>query len=120
MAQSRHVRYCPDRRDGRDGRCVLSGDVAESAGHLVWIDCEMTGLDIIKDKLIEVAVVVTDSELNVLDPGLDLIIGADDADLDDMNEVVRDMHAKSGLTDAVRASTLTVAEAEQQVLAYIK
>ena len=102
------------------GRCVLSGDVAESAGHLVWIDCEMTGLDLVKDKLIEVAVLVTDSELNVLDPGLDLIIGADDADLDDMNEVVREMHAKSGLTDAVRASTLTVAEAEQQLLAYIK
>ena len=80
----------------------------------------MTGLDIVKDKLIEVAVLVTDSELNVLDPGLDLIIGADDADLDDMNEVVRDMHAKSGLTDQVRASTLTVAEAEQQLLAYIK
>ena len=80
----------------------------------------MTGLDIVKDKLIEVAVLVTDSELNVLDPGLDLIIGADDADLDDMNEVVRDMHAKSGLTDQVRASTLTLAEAEQQLLAYIK
>ena len=94
--------------------------MAESAGHLVWIDCEMTGLDIVKDKLIEVAVLVTDSELNVLDPGLDLIIGADDSDLQDMNEVVREMHAKSGLTDAVRASTLTVAEAEQQVLAYIK
>ena len=107
-------------RGGRRGRCVLSGDVAESAGHLVWIDCEMTGLDLVKDKLIEVAVVVTDSELNVLDPGLDLIIGADDGDLDDMNDVVREMHAKSGLTDAVRASTLTVAEAEQQLLAYIK
>jgi oligoribonuclease len=80
----------------------------------------MTGLDLVKDKLIEVAVLITDSELNVLDPGLDLIIGADDADLDDMNDVVRDMHAKSGLTDQVRASTLTVAEAEQQLLAYIK
>src|SRR3954465_7089535 len=98
----------------------MSGDVADSAGHLVWIDCEMTGLDIVRDKLIEVAVVVTDSELNVLDPGLDLIISADDADLDGMNEVVSEMHAKSGLTDAVRASTLTLAEAEQQLLAYIK
>ena len=94
--------------------------MAESAGHLVWIDCEMTGLDIVKDKLIEVAVLVTDSELNVLDPGLDLIIGADDADLDDMNEVVRDMHARSGLTEEVRASTLTLAEAERQVLEYIR
>ena len=86
----------PGRRGARCGRCVLSDDVAESAGHLVWIDCEMTGLDIVKDKLIEVAVVVTDSELNVLDPGLDLIISADDADLDGMNEVVVEMHRKSG------------------------
>src|SRR5215217_9789355 len=108
-----------DTRGERDARCVVSGDVADSAGHLVWIDCEMTGLELSRDKLIEVAVLITDSELNVLDPGLDLIISADDADLDGMNEVVAEMHAKSGLTEAVRASTLTVAEAEQQVLAYI-
>ncbi|WP_081788339.1 oligoribonuclease [Candidatus Blastococcus massiliensis] len=94
--------------------------MAESAGHLVWIDCEMTGLDIVKDKLIEVAVLITDSELNVLDPGLDLIIGADDAALDGMDDVVQEMHRKSGLTEEVRASTLTVAEAEQQILAYVK
>ncbi|HEX2075570.1 MAG TPA: oligoribonuclease [Geodermatophilus sp.] len=94
--------------------------MTESAGHLVWIDCEMTGLDLTKDKLIEVAVLVTDSELNVLDPGLDLVISADDADLDGMAEVVTEMHAKSGLTDAVRASTLTLAEAEQQLLAYVR
>jgi oligoribonuclease len=94
--------------------------VADSAGHLVWIDCEMTGLDLTRDKLIEVAVLVTDSELNVLDPGLDLVISADDAALEGMVEVVTEMHAKSGLTEAVRASTLTVAEAEQQLLAYVK
>jgi oligoribonuclease len=94
--------------------------VADSSGHLVWIDCEMTGLDLSKDRLIEVAVLITDSELNILDPGLDLVINAPDADLDAMNDVVVEMHAKSGLTDAVRASTLTVPEAEQQVLAYIK
>lgn len=94
--------------------------MADSAGHLVWIDCEMTGLDLARDKLIEVAVVVTDSELTVLDPGLDLVISAEDADLAGMAEVVTEMHAKSGLTDAVRASTLTLAEAEQQVLAYVK
>jgi len=94
--------------------------VAESAGHLVWIDCEMTGLDLEKDRLIEVAVLVTDSELNPLDPGLDLVINAPDDILDGMTEVVAEMHAKSGLTDAVRASTLTLAEAEQQLLAYIK
>src|SRR5947209_12211734 len=80
----------------------------------------MTGLDLGKDKLIEVAVLVTDSELTVLDPGLDLVIAADDADLEGMDEVVAEMHAKSALTDAVRASTLTVADAEQQILAYVK
>ncbi len=94
--------------------------MADSAGHLVWIDCEMTGLDLTRDKLIEVAVLVTDSELHVLDPGLDLVISADDAALEGMVDVVTEMHAKSGLTDAVRASTLTVAEAEQQLLAYVK
>jgi oligoribonuclease len=98
----------------------VSGGVAESAGHLVWIDCEMTGLDLTRDKLIEVAVLVTDSELTALDPGLDLIISADDADLDGMTEVVAEMHAKSGLTEEVRAATLTLAEAEQQLLAYVK
>ena len=114
------MRYATGTRGVRDARCVISSNVAESAGHLVWIDCEMTGLDLSRDKLIEVAVLVTDSELNPVDPGLDLIISADDADLDAMNEVVAEMHAKSGLTDEVRAATLTVADAERELLAYVK
>ncbi|MFC4603277.1 oligoribonuclease [Rhodococcus kronopolitis] len=87
---------------------------------LVWIDCEMTGLRLGSDKLIEVAALVTDSELNVLGEGVDIVIHADDAALDDMPEVVRKMHAHSGLTEEVRASTVTLAEAEAQVLAYIR
>jgi oligoribonuclease len=87
---------------------------------LVWIDCEMTGLDLGKDKLIEVAALVTDPELNVLGEGIDLVIHADDAALDAMPPVVRDMHAKSGLTEEVRRSVITMAEAEEAVLAYIK
>ncbi|GIM95783.1 oligoribonuclease [Paractinoplanes toevensis] len=87
---------------------------------LVWIDCEMTGLDLGKDKLIEVAALVTDPELNVLGEGVDLVIHADDAALDAMPPVVRDMHAKSGLTDEVRRSVITMAEAEEQVLAYVR
>jgi oligoribonuclease len=87
---------------------------------LVWIDCEMTGLDLGKDALIEVAALVTGPDLNILGEGIDLVIHADDAALDAMPEVVRDMHAKSGLTDEVRRSTVTMAEAEQAVLAYIK
>ncbi|WP_030534522.1 oligoribonuclease [Prauserella rugosa] len=87
---------------------------------LVWIDCEMTGLDLAKDALIEIAVLITDAELNVLDEGLDLVIHADDDALADMPDVVREMHAKSGLTEEVRRSTITVAEAERQVLDHIK
>jgi oligoribonuclease len=88
--------------------------------NLVWIDCEMTGLDLGKDALIEIAVLVTDSELNILDDGVDVVIHADDDALDAMPDVVREMHAKSGLTEAVRASTVSLAEAEKQVLDYVR
>jgi oligoribonuclease len=87
---------------------------------LVWIDCEMTGLDLGKDKLIEVAALVTGPDLKVLGEGVDVVIHADDEALDAMPEVVRQMHAKSGLTEEVRRSTVTMAEAEATVLAYIK
>ena len=87
---------------------------------LVWIDCEMTGLDLGKDKLIEVAALVTDPGLRVLGEGVDLVIHADDAALDAMPEIVREMHAKSGLTDEVRKSTITMVEAEAAILAYVK
>jgi oligoribonuclease len=80
----------------------------------------MTGLDLGKDKLIEVAALVTDPDLNILGEGVDLVIHADDAALDAMPPVVHDMHAKSGLTEEVRRSTITMAEAEEIVLAYVK
>src|ERR1043165_4370891 len=86
---------------------------------LVWIDCEMTGLDLGKDALIEVAALVTDPDLNVLGDGVDVVIHAEDALLDGMLDVVRDMHAKSGLTAAVRASAVTVAEADDLFMSYI-
>jgi oligoribonuclease len=87
---------------------------------LVWIDCEMTGLRLGTDKLIEIAALVTDSELNVLGEGVDIVIHADDDALAAMPDVVTKMHENSGLTDEVRKSTVTLAEAEQQVLAYIR
>jgi oligoribonuclease len=87
---------------------------------LVWIDCEMTGLELQRDALIEVAVLITDAELTVLDDGLDIVIHAADDVLDSMLPVVRDMHASSGLTEQVRASTVTLGEAETAVLDYIK
>ncbi|MDA3646395.1 oligoribonuclease [Saccharopolyspora indica] len=87
---------------------------------LVWIDCEMTGLDLGKDALIEIAALVTDADLNILGEGVDIVIHADDEALAGMPDVVREMHDRSGLTDEVRRSAVTMAEAEQQVLDYIR
>ena len=87
---------------------------------LVWIDCEMTGLDVGSDLLIEVAALVTDGDLNVLGDGVDVVIGASAEDLARMPDVVREMHATSGLTEQVIASMVTMREAEEHVLAYIK
>jgi oligoribonuclease len=86
---------------------------------MVWIDCEMTGLDLSRDALIEVAALVTDAELNVLGDGVDVVIHASDEVLDGMSGVVREMHAKSGLTDEVRKSTVTLSEAEDMIMAYV-
>ena len=87
---------------------------------LVWIDCEMTGLDPVRDVLVEVAVVVTDSELTLLDDGLDIIIATDADKLAGMEDIVREMHTTSGLLEALAAATTTLEEAEQQVLEYVK
>ena len=86
---------------------------------LVWIDCEMTGLNLEHDALIEVAVLVTDSELNVLGDGVDVVIKPPDAALETMPEVVRAMHTSSGLL-AELPHGRTLAEAEELVLAHIK
>jgi oligoribonuclease len=87
---------------------------------LVWIDCEMTGLDLARDALIEVAAIVTDAELTAVDDGIDVIIHVHDEVLDSMLPVVRDMHAASGLTEEVRSSTTTLGEAERRILDYIR
>ncbi len=87
---------------------------------MVWMDCEMTGLRLDSDKLIEVAALVTDSDLNILGDGVDIVIHADDAALAAMPPVVREMHARSGLTEEVRRSTVTMEQAEQQIMAYIR
>ncbi|AIA03760.1 MULTISPECIES: oligoribonuclease [Streptomyces] len=86
---------------------------------MVWIDCEMTGLSLANDALIEVAALVTDSELNVLGDGIDVVIRPPAEALTTMPEVVRQMHTTSGLLAELDAGT-TLEEAEAQVLAYIK
>jgi oligoribonuclease len=87
---------------------------------LVWIDCEMTGLNLSSDLLIEIAVLVTDADLNILGDGLDVVIHAPDEALDNMVPVVTDMHTRSGLIGEVRASTVDLATAEEMVLDYIR
>lgn len=86
---------------------------------LVWIDCEMTGLDLDSDALIEIAVLITDGELTVLDEGLDVVIRPPDAALEQMQDVVREMHTASGLL-AKLDSGVSLPDAEQQVLTYIR
>jgi oligoribonuclease len=86
---------------------------------LVWVDCEMTGLDLGRDALIEVAALVTDPELNVLGDGVDVVIHAEESLLGSMVEIVQEMHDKSGLTDAVRASTVSLSDAEDMVMSYV-
>jgi oligoribonuclease len=86
---------------------------------LVWIDCEMTGLDLGRDALIEIAALVTDAELNILDEGVDFVIKPPEGSLTGMNKVVRDMHTTSGLLKEL-PDGIPLAEAEQLVLDYIK
>lgn len=85
---------------------------------LVWMDCEMTGLDLAADELVEVAVVVTDFELRPLDPGLSVVIKPDRSALESMGEFVREMHTASGLLEEIPQGA-SLADAEYQVLEYI-
>jgi oligoribonuclease len=86
---------------------------------LVWIDCEMTGLDLGADALIEVAALVTDFDLNVIGEGVDVVVKPPQEALDQMDEFVRNMHTVSGLLDELD-NGITLREAEEQVLAYIQ
>jgi oligoribonuclease len=86
---------------------------------LVWIDCEMTGLDYVADALIEIACIVTDFELNPLGDGVDLVIKPPAGALEQMDEFVRTMHEKSGLLTELDGG-ITLADAEQQVLGYVR
>ncbi|RLL66954.1 oligoribonuclease [Streptomyces sp. Z26] len=86
---------------------------------MVWIDCEMTGLSLSDDALVEVAALVTDSELNVLGEGVDIVIRPPAEALESMPELVRTMHTNSGLLTELERGT-TLADAEEQVLAYVR
>jgi oligoribonuclease len=86
---------------------------------IVWIDCEMTGLSLERDALVEVAALVTDFELNVLGDGVDVVIRPPQAALTQMGDFVREMHTTSGLIDEL-AGGVSMEEAEQRVLEYVR
>ncbi|WP_298804508.1 oligoribonuclease [uncultured Pseudokineococcus sp.] len=90
-----------------------------SSQRIVWIDCEMTGLDLERDALVEVAVLVTDSELEVVGEGLDVVIAPPPEALEQMRDVVRDMHTSSGLLEELAAGT-TLEDAQRQVLEHVR
>ena len=87
---------------------------------LIWIDCEMTGLDILRDELCEIAVVPTDFNLKVLDNGIDLVIKPSPAAVSHMNEFVRNMHTSSGLVDEWNREGLPLGDAQQEVVDYVR
>ncbi|RKR74655.1 oligoribonuclease [Frondihabitans australicus] len=92
--------------------------MATAADRLVWIDCEMTGLDLDIDELVEVAVVITDFDLEPVHPGFDIVIKPDQTALDNMGEFVTNMHTTSGLITEIPHGK-SLAEAEYEVLNYI-
>ena len=96
----------------------VTSQTQPSTDRIVWIDCEMTGLSLEQDALIEVAALVTDYELEQVGEGIDVVIRPPEAALSQMNDFVRDMHTTSGLLD-VLADGMSLADAEEAVLAHI-
>ena len=112
------------RSDGAVPRTLYGGAVAETntratADRIIWIDCEMTGLSLQRDALVEVAALVTDFELNQLGDGVDVVVRPPDEAIEQMDDFVRDMHTTSGLIDEL-ASGVSLAEAERLVLDYVR
>ena len=93
--------------------------MANEQPNLIWIDCEMTGLDLEKDVLVEIAVLVTDSDLNVIGEGIDLVIAATPEQLAGMNEFVTQMHTNSGLITEI-PSGISVSAAEDLIIKYLE
>lgn len=95
-------------------------DIATKDNRIVWVDLEMTGLDPSRHVIVEVAALVTDAELNIIDEGVDLVVHATDAELAEMDDFVTQMHSDNGLLDDIKASTVSIEEAEDAVLALVE
>ena len=95
-------------------------DIAAKDNRIVWVDLEMTGLDPSRHVIVEVAALVTDAELNIIDEGVDLVVHATDAELAEMDDFVTQMHSDNGLLDDIKASRVALAEAEDAVLGLVE
>ena len=93
--------------------------MALDSPHLIWIDCEMTGLDLVNDALVEIAVLVTDSDLNIIGEGIDLVIATTPEKLAAMNDFVTEMHTASGLITEI-PNGIAVSDAESKILEYLQ
>ncbi|XP_034610439.1 oligoribonuclease, mitochondrial [Trachemys scripta elegans] len=102
---------------GRDAAAMAGGSMGQ---RMVWVDLEMTGLDIEKDQIIEMACLITDPDLNILAEGPNLIINQPDELLDGMSEWCKEHHGKSGLTKAVKESTISLQQAEYEFLSFVR
>lgn len=95
-------------------------DIVAKDNRIVWVDLEMTGLDPSRHVIVEVAALVTDAELNIIDEGVDLVVHATDTELAEMDDFVTQMHSDNGLLDDIKASTVSIEEAEDAVLALVE
>lgn len=95
-------------------------EIAAKDNRIVWVDLEMTGLDPSRHVIVEVAALVTDAELNIIDDGVDLVVHATDAELAEMDDFVTQMHSDNGLLDDIKASTVSIEEAEGAVLELVE
>jgi len=107
---------------GNSGSAIAGDGTAlrSLAAVLVWMDLEMTGLEPARHVIVEIATLVTDDDLNIIEEGPDLVVHQDDTALAEMDPVVVEMHTKSGLLDQIRESTMTLEDAGAQTLAFIK
>ena len=99
---------------------MSEAEEAPPTDRLVWLDLEMTGLDTNRHTIVEIAVLITDANLEIVDEGIDLVVHAAAEELARMDEFVVGMHTKSGLLPQIAAATLSLADAGDQVLAYLR
>ena len=103
----------------RAGDPIGLGHMSADLPNIIWVDCEMTGLDIQNDALVEIAVLVTDAQLNVLGTGVDLVIKCEQDKLDSMAEVVKNMHTNSGLIKEIPNGT-SLEKADEVIITYLE